>query len=157
MVLVIDNTKVLLASFVYIICHLTQSIFSSKKMNSDQTLFGLCYARFGVILNTLQAQNIHNMGGQSVSGHNQDVFGHHQDLFGHHQTHISQANGQSGKKEACNSFVLPAIRTLCRFVFPHGQGTLPKWGTGRLSCSLFLGPLVLGMAIPWSLTSHLLI
>ncbi len=82
-------------------------------MDSAQTLFGLCYASFGAILNTLQAQNIHNLCGQSVSGHHQDVFGHLQDVFGHHQTRISQANGQSGKKEAGSSFVLPAIRTLC--------------------------------------------
>lgn len=82
---------------------MTRSIFSSKKMDSAQRLFGPCYARFGAILNTLQAQNIHNMGGQSVSGHYQDVFGHHQDVFGH--------------------------------------GTLPKWRTWGLSCSLFLGPL----------------
>jgi hypothetical protein len=37
-------------------------------------------------------------------------------MCGHHQTHIHWANGQSWKKEADSStFVLPAIRTLCRF------------------------------------------
>jgi len=43
------------------------------------------------------------------------VSGQLQDASSHHQTHLDHTIGQSGKKEAANTFVLSTIRTHCKF------------------------------------------